>query len=202
MDLSEAARARFGESCARANDEALVGLIGCVAETLGPGPHLDYNAVMLAIEEAAQKHNVKLTAKREGLIRSELGQRDEEAAPIVRRVQRLGKTEPDPLRGRYLTERDGQTVVVEYEPDPELRDTEQVPLLEPGGIEAFILREVLPHVPDAWIDEAATKIGSEISFTRYFYKPLQLRTLEEIRADIYALEAESAGLLEKIVGAR
>jgi type I restriction enzyme M protein len=89
--------------------------------------------------------------------------------------------------------------VVEYEPDPELRDTEQVPLLEDGGIEGFFRREVLPHVPDAWIDEDATKIGYEISFTRYFYKPQPLRTLEEIRADLEALQKESEGLLEHIL---
>ena len=91
------------------------------------------------------------------------------------------------------------TSIVEYEPDPELRDTEQVPLLEDGGIEAFFRREVLPHVPDAWIDESATKIGYEISFTRYFYKPQPLRTLEEIRADIEALEKETEGLLGQIL---
>ena len=69
---------------------------------------------------------------------------------------------------------DGKARVVEYEPDSELRDTETVPLTEPGGIEAFIRREVLPHAPDAWIDEAKTTIGYEISFTRYFYKPQPL----------------------------
>jgi type I restriction enzyme M protein len=58
---------------------------------------------------------------------------------------------------------------------------------------------VLPHVPDAWIDASATKIGYEISFTRYFYKPQPLRTLEEIRADIEALERETEGLLEQIL---
>ena len=66
--------------------------------------------------------------------------------------------------------------VVEYEPDSELRDTEQVPLLEPGGIEAFIRREVLPHAADAWYDPTSVKTGYEISFTRYFYKPQPLRT--------------------------
>ena len=90
-------------------------------------------------------------------------------------------------------------MLIEYEPDPELRDTEQVPLLEDGGIEAFFRREVLPHVPDAWIDGLATKIGYEISFTRYFYKPQPLRTLEEIRADIEALEKETEGLLQQIL---
>ncbi len=78
-------------------------------------------------------------------------------------------------------------------------DTEQVPLLEDGGIEAFFRREVLPHASDAWIDDSATRIGYEISFTRYFYKPQRLRTLEEIKADIHALQAETEGLLEKIL---
>ena len=85
------------------------------------------------------------------------------------------------------------------EPDSELRDTEQVPLLEPGGIEAFLRREVLPYTPDAWLDESATKIGYEISFTRHFYKPQPLRDLKNIRADILALEEETEGLLDEIL---
>ena len=80
----------------------------------------------------------------------------------------------DPLRGLFPMTIDGKRCVVEYEPDSDLRDTETVPLKEPGGIEAFIRREVLPHAPDAWIDEAKTTIGYEISFTRYFYKPQPL----------------------------
>ena len=90
--------------------------------------------------------------------------------------------------------------MVEYEPDSELRDTEQVPLKEPGGIDAFFAREVLPHALDAWIASDKTQIGYEISFSRYFYKPAPLRTLAEIRADILALEQQSEGLLHKIVG--
>ena len=90
--------------------------------------------------------------------------------------------------------------MIEYEPDTELRDTEQIPLLEEGGIESFVRHEVLPHVPDAWINEDATRIGYEISFNRYFYKPQPLRSLEEIRADILALEKETEGLLDQILG--
>ena len=67
------------------------------------------------------------------------------------------------------------------------------------GIEAFIRREVLPYTHDAWIDESATKIGYEIAFTRHFYKPQPLRTLDEISADILALEKETEGLLGEIV---
>ncbi len=94
----------------------------------------------------------------------------------------------------------GRSRVVEYEPDSELRDTEQVPLLEEGGIESFLRREVLPYAPDAWYDPASVKVGYEISFTRYFYRPQPMRTLEEIRADILALERETEGLLEEILG--
>jgi hypothetical protein len=92
----------------------------------------------------------------------------------------------------------GKTCVVEYEPDSELRDFEQIPLLEEGGIEAFIRREVLPYTPDAWLVEADTKIGYEVSFTRHFYQPPQLRTLAQISADILALEQETEGLLLEI----
>jgi type I restriction enzyme M protein len=59
---------------------------------------------------------------------------------------------------------------------------------------------VLPHAPDAWIDESGIRTGYEISFTRYFYKPQPLRSLEEIRADILALEKETEGLLDEIIG--
>ena len=96
----------------------------------------------------------------------------------------------------------GKRCVVEYEPDSELRDTEQVPLLEKGGIEAFLRREVLPHAADAWYDPESVKTGYEVSFTRYYYKPQPLRTLEEIRADILALEKETEGLLGEIIGGK
>jgi len=76
----------------------------------------------------------------------------------------------------------------------------QVPLLESGGIEAFIRREVLPYTPDAWFKQDATKIGYEVSVTRHFYKPQPLRTLEEISAKILAIEKEAEGLLAGLTG--
>ena len=90
---------------------------------------------------------------------------------------------------------------MEYEPDTDLRDTEQIPLQEAGGIEAFLQREVLPYAPDAWYQPDSVKVGYEISFTRYFYKPQPLRTLDEIRADILSLEEETEGLLDQIIRA-
>ena len=86
-----------------------------------------------------------------------------------------------------------------YEPDSDLRDTESVPLSYEGGIEAYLQNEVLPHVPDAWIAEDATKVGYEISFNKYFYVHQPLRDLSEVIAEIRDLEKETEGLLEEIL---
>jgi len=129
----------------------------------------------------------------------ETHERADDAPPVIKKIHKKG-TEADPLRGLFEATIAGKLAVVEYEPDTELRDTEQVPLLEEGGIEAFIRREVLPHASDAWYVPSSIKTGYEISFTRYFYKPKPLRSLEEIRADILALEKETEGLLSEIIG--
>jgi len=131
----------------------------------------------------------------------ETSERDETAPPAIRKIHSTG-TAADPLHGLFYAPIAGKKRVVEYEPDPDLRDTEQVPLLENGGVDAFIRREVLPYAPDAWVDPASARIGYEISFTRYFYKPQPMRTLDEIRADIIALEKETDGLLDEIIGGR
>ena len=123
----------------------------------------------------------------------------ETAPPVIKKVHKRG-VEPDPLRGLFEVDIDGRPAVIQYEPDTALRDTEQVPLLHEDGIEAFLRQEVLPYAPDAWYVADKVKIGYEISFTRHFYKPQPLRSLEEIRADILALERETEGLLAEIVG--
>jgi type I restriction enzyme M protein len=128
------------------------------------------------------------------------GRVDPGGHPVIKKIYKTGKFTADPIHGLFDARIGGKPAVVEYEPDSDLRDTEQVPLLEEGGIEAFIRREVLPHAADAWVDASATKIGYEISFNRYFYKPQPLRTLAEIRADILNVERETEGLLTEIVG--
>jgi type I restriction enzyme M protein len=200
VDLAEAHLRRFRAACAKADEEPLANVVERVAATLGDGPHMDFNHFQVALEADADKHGVKLTAKRGKLIREALAERDESAAQVIDRIHKAGKVQADPLHGMFEQEVGGKTVVVEYETDSELRDTEQVPLLEEGGIEAFIQREVLPYSPDAWVAEGSTKIGYEISFNRYFYKPAPLRTLDQIRADILDLEQETEGLIAEIVG--
>lgn len=142
-------------------------------------------------------------------------ERAEDAPPVIKKIHKPG-TAPDPLCGLFEMVIAGKPRVVEYEPDTELRDSEQIPFLEcrachqagylPSpedqrtAIEAFLRREVLPYVPDAWYDPASVKVGYEISFNRYFYKPKALRTLEEIRADLLTVEKEVEGLLAEILG--
>jgi type I restriction enzyme M protein len=101
------------------------------------------------------------------------------------------KRTPD---GKVETDKKGNPIA-----DTDLTDTEQVPFTYEGGIQSFFDNEVLPYTESAWIDDKQTKIGYEISFTKYFYKPIALRPLEEIVGDIKKLEAETKGLLEKIV---
>ena len=108
----------------------------------------------------------------------------------------------DPIRGLYKVGGDsGCLRDVQYEPDSELRDTEQIPL-QPRRVESrgFSADEVLPYAQDAWYVAKSVKIGYEISFNRHFYKPEPMRTLEEIRADILVVERETAGLLHEIMG--
>ena len=199
VDLSPEQRVHFRAACREA-EEPIANVVDRVAEALGVGPHLDFNRFLAAVETDVSEHGVQLTAKRNKLLQTSLAARDEAAEPVIKKIHKPGRMEPDPIRGLFESTVKGKRRVVEYEPDSELRDTEQVPLLEEGGIEAFFRREVLPYAEDAWYDPASVKTGYEISFTRYFYKPQPLRTLEEIRADILALERETEGLLDEIIG--
>ena len=131
----------------------------------------------------------------------DVGVVDEAGAPVIKKIYKAGKFEVNPIRGLFGVTIDGKPGMVEYEPDSDLRDTEQIPLLHEGGIEAFLCREVLPHAADAWYDPESVRVGYEISFNRYFYKPQPLRSLEEIRTDILAVERETEGLLAQIIGA-
>lgn len=168
-------------------------------EALGDKLFEDHNVFRDRVNAALNKAGIKLPAADLKQILKAVSWRVETAPPVIAKVHRPGKAKADPLHGLSEATVDGKPSIVEYEPDSDLRDTEQVPLLEDGGIEAFIRREVLPYTPDAWVKEDATKIGYEVSFTRHFYKPQPLRTLEEISADILAIEKEAEGLLDGLL---
>lgn len=201
IDLSAARRDQFREACLLVDEIPIANVVDRVAQVIDEGPHSDFNVFRDHIETDAERNGVKLTAKRVKLLQTALAERDETAERVIRRAYKPGKAEADPLRGLFEATVAGKNVVVEYETDTDLRDTETVPFKEPGGVEAFIRREVLPHAPDAWVDDAKTTVGYEISFSRYFYKPQPMRQLDAIRADIVALERETEGLMLDIIGA-
>jgi type I restriction enzyme M protein len=198
--LSEKRRKKLLDPKTWERDGRLVKVATVLRATVGDALFEDHNLFRDRIDQALKASNTKLPAAELKLILKATSWRVETAAPVIAKLHKPGKAEADPLRGLYEAEVAGKLCIVEYEPDADLRDTEQVPLLEEGGIEAFIRREVLPYTPDAWVKADATKVGYEISFTRHFYRPAPLRTLAEIRADILAIEREAEGLLDQIIG--
>ena len=100
----------------------------------------------------------------------------------------------------YITEKDSTAMAIDGEADVELRDTEIVPFTYEGGIDAFIENEVKPYAPDAYVDDKKTQIGYEISFTKYFFTPSELRSVKTITDDLRNLETQTAGMLDEILG--
>ena len=126
------------------------------------------------------------------------GTRSETAPPVIKRIHRRG-SEPDPLRGMFPATISGRDVVVGYEPESDMRDTEQIPLTADCGIEGFLQREVLPYAADAWYVASSVKIGYEISFNRYFYKPTPMRSVVTINKEILAYSRMSQDLLMEVM---
>ena len=100
----------------------------------------------------------------------------------------------------FITVKDANANPVKGEADSDLRDTELIPFTYEGGIDGFMKNEVLSYAPDAWIDEKKTQIGYEISFNKYFYRPVNLRSMDEIITSLNELEKEADGMLAGIIG--
>jgi type I restriction enzyme M protein len=151
--------------------EEIRALLRSFAKTTGDKFFKDRKEFLTALREVDRAQGVRLSPPELKAVLAALGERDE-TAEICR-------------------DRDGQP-----EPDPDLRDTETVPLKE--SIEEHFKREVLPHVPDAWIDQSKTKVGYELPLNRHFYQYEPPRPLEVIETDIKALETEILGLLKEL----
>jgi type I restriction enzyme M protein len=168
-----------------------------LADALGGDIFDDHNDFAAKADALLSKWGEKLSAgDRKTLLRG-LSWADAEAPQVIKKVSKPDKVAPDPMHGFFEAVIDNKKMTVEYEADSDLSDFENVPLTEVGGIESFIAREVLPYSPDAWVDPKSEKIGYELSFTRHFYKPVELRPLAEIEADIRKLMDESDGLVEE-----
>lgn len=185
-----------------------------LAEKVGSGEFLDFNHFEAIVDDALKALGLKLAAPARKQILNAVSWRDERAEKVIKKVHKLDPGKLDELLNQLSTTRDklgdyGYVAAaggyIEYEPDSELRDTENVPLAldtrrsASSVIHDYFIREVRPHVDEAWIAIDKTVIGYEISFNKYFYQHKPLRSLEEVTAEILALEAETDGLLKQLV---
>ncbi len=164
--MADEAKARFLAECPHLLDD-----LQAIDQALGRKPQRDWNAVWSRIQRLLARNNSRWKAPEQRLFRNLFTQKDPEAEPV--RQSNGG-----------------------YEPDPDLRDFENVPLKQ--DIDAYFEREVLPHVPDAWMDRTRDKVGYEISFNRHFYRYTPPRPLAEIDADLKRAEEEFLRLLGEV----
>lgn len=161
-------KARFLDACPHLLDD-----VQAIDKYLGREPQLDWNSLWSRIEGLIHNRKSSWKAPEKKLFRNVFTQKDPKAEPVFK----------------------GSNKKV-YEPDTDLRDIEKIPLNE--KIDAYFKREVLPHVPDAWMDRSKDKAGYEINFNRHFYRYTPPRPLEQIDADLKNVEDEIIRLLKEV----
>lgn len=175
-------------------------------KAVGKDVYMDYNEFLKKVVVAAKDLKLNLTATDIKNITRAMSVTDTEAEPVIKKEHKANSKDIDKLVSVYgisderLSDygynRTKKNVYIEYESDGELRDTEKIPVKE--DIYDYFQREVRPYVADAWINLPQTKIGCEISFNKYFYKPVPLRTLEENERDILELDRQSQGFIKSL----
>lgn len=177
-------------------------------DEIGQGLWDDFNSFSNAVDKILKGQKAKLTASLKDQVLNAVSWRDPAAQKVVKKRHRLAGVKLDDLLARLDTTAehlhahgywpsDKQGEFIEYETDSELRDTENVPLKE--DIQGYFLREVRPHLDEAWLNTNSTKIGYKINFNRHFFKHQPLRYLGEVSRDIRRLEEETEGLLQRLI---
>ena len=177
-------------------------------QAIGNDEYNDFNVFKEKVEEVLKAKKVKLSSSEKNAILNAVSWYDASAEKVIKGNTKLTGDKLEQLlehldckenelanHGYFITDKKGE--YLEYETESDLRDTENVPIKE--NIYAYFLREVKPHVAEAWINLNATKIGYEISFNKYFYRHKPLRDMEEVSSDILKLEALSDGLIREIL---
>ena len=177
-------------------------------QAIGNDEYNDFNVFKEKVEEVLKAKKVKLSSSEKNAILNAVNWYDAAAEKVIKGNTKLTGDKLAQLLehldcneneladyGYFVTDKKGE--YLEYETESDLRDTENVPIKE--NIYAYFLREVKPHVAEAWINLNATKIGYEISFNKYFYRHKPLRDMEEVSSDILKLEALSDGLIREIL---
>ncbi|MBI9063877.1 MAG: SAM-dependent DNA methyltransferase [Marinilabiliaceae bacterium] len=177
-------------------------------EAIGTDEYSDFNVFKEKVDAALKEKKIKLSGTEKNAILNAVSWYDETAEKVIKKKQKLSGDKLDQLLhrldctakqlpdfGYYPSGKKDEYII--YETESDLRDYENVPLKE--AIYDYFLREVKPHVAEAWIDLEKTKIGYEISFNKYFYQHKPLRSIEEVSADILELEKENEGLIMDIL---
>jgi len=177
-------------------------------QKIGEEEYIDFNVFTAKVDEILKAEKIKLSASEKNQIYNVVSWYDESAAKVIKKKEKLKGDKLDRLLnhlgcsveqlpdfGYYPTDKSDEFII--YESQTDLRDSENIPLEE--TIHDYFLREVKPHVSEAWIDLDKTKIGYEISFNKYFYQHKPLRSLEEVSREILELEEESEGLIMEIL---
>jgi type I restriction enzyme M protein len=186
----------------------LMNTANILMDEIGTAEYADFNQFNVLVNKALKQKDVKLSASEKNAILNAISWYHEDAEKVEKGIVKLNGDKLQQLLthldcevtqladyGYFPTDKKGEHLT--YETESDLRDTENVPIKE--NIHSYFLREVKPHVTEAWINLDATKIGYEISFNKYFYQHKPLRNIEAVSADILALEAESDGLIREIL---
>ncbi|WP_158850577.1 class I SAM-dependent DNA methyltransferase [Algibacter sp. L1A34] len=177
-------------------------------KAIGDQEYNDFNQFKKLVDAEIKTQKLSISASDKKAILNAVSWYDAEAEKVIKKVEKLSgdklnkrlahlDCEEKDLAdfGYYATAKKGEYII--YETESDLRDTENVPLKD--NIHSYFKREVQPHVPEAWINLDATKIGYEISFNKYFYKHTPLRNIEDVTKDILDLEKQSDGLISEIL---
>lgn len=177
-------------------------------KAIGKDEYSDFNVFKEKVDEVLKAKKTKLSASEKNAILNSVSWYDAAAEKVIKGTTKLTGDKLKTLLthldckesdlanyGYFETDKKGE--YIEFETESDLRDTENVPLKE--NIYNYFLREVKPHVAEAWINLDATKIGYEISFNKYFYRHKPLRAIEEVTNDILKLEELSDGLIREIL---
>ena len=187
----------------------LVDTAKLLKEKIGTTTYDDFNIFKEKVEKILKEHKLSLSASEKNMILNAVSWYDETAQKVIKKISKISGDKLEKLCenfgceenelcdfGYYPTGKKDE--FVEYESDTDLRDSENIPLKD--DIYKYFLKEVKPHVQEAWINLDSTKIGYEISFNKYFYTHKPLRSLEEVGKDIVELENASDGLIKEILG--
>ena len=178
-------------------------------QKIGTEEFNDFNLFTAKVDKVLKDEKIKLNASEKNQILTAVSWYDETAEKVIRKIEKLSgdklenllkqlncTVEQLPDFGYYPSGKKDHYIT--YESQSDLRDSENIPLSE--TIHGYFLREVKPHVDEAWIDLDKTKIGYEISFNKYFYQHKPLRTIDEVVQELLELEKLSEGVIKEIIG--